>query len=47
MHINIIVGWPNVVIQFGDFETSKAVPLLDRYRYKVVSELVRVFGYED
>jgi malate dehydrogenase (decarboxylating) len=22
--------WPNVVVQFEDFESSKAVPLLDR-----------------
>lgn len=24
--------WPNAVIQFEDFETIKAVPLLERYR---------------
>lgn len=23
--------WPNVVVQFEDFESSKAVPLLDRF----------------
>lgn len=26
--------WPNVVVQFEDFETSKAVPLLKKYRHK-------------
>ena len=26
--------WPGVVIQFEDFETSKAVPLLAKYRHK-------------
>ncbi|KAJ1395374.1 hypothetical protein B484DRAFT_340232, partial [Ochromonadaceae sp. CCMP2298] len=26
--------WPNAVVQFEDFETSKAVPLLAKYRYK-------------
>ena len=25
--------WPNVVVQFEDFETSKAVPLLAKYRH--------------
>lgn len=24
--------WPNVVVQFEDFETSKAVPILEKYR---------------
>lgn len=24
--------WPNAVIQFEDFETAKAVPLLNKYR---------------
>lgn len=26
--------WPNVVVQFEDFETPKAVPILEKYRYK-------------
>lgn len=26
--------WPNVVVQFEDFETSKAIPLLNKYRKK-------------
>ena len=26
--------WPNVIVQFEDFETPKAVPLLERYRNK-------------
>mmetsp|Transcript_85591 Transcript_85591/g.228201 ORF Transcript_85591/g.228201 Transcript_85591/m.228201 type:complete len:600 (+) Transcript_85591:54-1853(+) len=26
--------WPNVIVQFEDFESSKAVPLLERYREK-------------
>lgn len=26
--------WPGVVVQFEDFETSKAVPLLEKYRHK-------------
>ncbi len=26
--------WPNAIVQFEDFETKKAVPLLERYRYK-------------
>lgn len=26
--------WPNVIVQFEDFETTKAVPLLARYREK-------------
>lgn len=26
--------WPNVVVQFEDFESSKAVPLLARYRHR-------------
>eukprot|EP00041_Stephanoeca_diplocostata_P029192 m.855977 g.855977 ORF g.855977 m.855977 type:complete len:478 (-) comp23510_c0_seq39:59-1492(-) len=26
--------WPNVVVQFEDFESSKAVPLLSRYRHR-------------
>jgi malate dehydrogenase (oxaloacetate-decarboxylating)(NADP+) len=26
--------WPNVVVQFEDFETSKAIPLLNKYRNK-------------
>ena len=26
--------WPNVIVQFEDFETAKAVPLLARYRHK-------------
>ena len=26
--------WPNVVVQFEDFETSKAVPLLAKYKDK-------------
>lgn len=29
----VTMRWPEVVIQFEDFETSKAVPLLERYRY--------------
>jgi malate dehydrogenase (oxaloacetate-decarboxylating)(NADP+) len=35
-----VVGrWPDVVVQFEDFETSKAVPLLDKYR-----EIYRCFN---
>ena len=26
--------WPNVVVQFEDFESSKAAPLLNKYRHK-------------
>jgi malate dehydrogenase (oxaloacetate-decarboxylating)(NADP+) len=26
--------WPSVVVQFEDFETSKAVPLLEKYRHQ-------------
>ncbi len=26
--------WPNAVVQFEDFETTKAVPLLEKYRNK-------------
>jgi malate dehydrogenase (oxaloacetate-decarboxylating)(NADP+) len=30
----VFARWPNVVVQFEDFETPKAVPLLARYRHK-------------
>ena len=30
----VFARWPNVIVQFEDFESSKAVPLLDRYRNK-------------
>lgn len=30
----VYARWPNVIVQFEDFETSKAVPLLARYRDK-------------
>jgi len=30
----VYARWPNVVVQFEDFETPKAVPLLERYREK-------------
>jgi len=30
----VYARWPNVIVQFEDFETSKAVPLLARYRKK-------------
>ena len=30
----VFARWPNVIVQFEDFETPKAVPLLERYRYK-------------
>jgi len=26
--------WPNTVVQFEDFESSKAMPILDKYRHK-------------
>ena len=26
--------WPNVVLQFEDFETTKAIPILQKYRNK-------------
>ena len=26
--------WPDVVVQFEDFETTKAVPLLEKYRHE-------------
>ena len=26
--------WPNVVVQFEDFESSKAMPILAKYRHK-------------
>jgi len=30
----VFARWPNVVVQFEDFETTKCVPLLERYRDK-------------
>jgi len=30
----VFARWPNVIVQFEDFETPKAVPLLARYRHK-------------
>lgn len=33
MH-SVFARWPNVVVQFEDFATPKAVALLERYRYK-------------
>lgn len=30
----VYARWPGVVVQFEDFETSKAVPLLEKYREK-------------
>jgi len=30
----IFQRWPNVVLQFEDFETKRANPLLEKYRYK-------------
>lgn len=30
--VSVFDRWPNVVVQFEDFETSKAVPLLNKYR---------------
>ena len=33
----VTARWPNVIVQFEDFETPKAVPLLARYRNKCVN----------
>eukprot|EP00949_MAST-11_sp_MAST-11-sp1_P003351 g3351.t1 len=30
----VFMRWPNVVVQFEDFETPKAVPLLAKYRHR-------------
>ena len=32
--VAVFSRWPNVVVQFEDFETSKAVPILAKYRDK-------------
>ena len=32
--VAVFSRWPNVVVQFEDFETSKAVPLLAKYKDK-------------
>lgn len=36
--------WPGVVVQFEDFETSKAVPLLAKYRdqFRVFNDDIQV-----
>jgi malate dehydrogenase (decarboxylating) len=32
--VAVFAKWPGVVVQFEDFETSKAVPLLAKYKDK-------------
>jgi len=38
--------WPNVIVQFEDFETTKAVPLLERYRdmYRMFNDDIQGTG---
>ena len=42
----VYARWPNVIVQFEDFETSKAVPLLDRYRkrYRMFNDDIQGTG---
>lgn len=40
--------WPDVVVQFEDFESVKAVPLLEKYRdkYRCFNDDIQVLPYE-
>jgi malic enzyme len=38
----VYARYPGAIVQFEDFETPKAVPLLERYRYVVSSHCVEL-----
>ena len=41
--------WPDVVVQFEDFESVKAVPLLEKYRdkYRCFNDDIQVLLYKE